>query len=173
MKVIVDTSTLISLARIGELPRLVTMGKQLVVPELVYHEAVVEGEKRGIADATVIKGYFSKHSIKIEKVDKVSWNNLRRRLSKAVEEGDYAVLALGMHEKAYEIITDDVGLAKIAVSLGFKVTASSDLLLEALKNKDIVFDEFENGIRNLVAENRLSSRVAEIYVIEGKSHEKK
>ena len=66
MKVIVDTSTLISLARIGELPRLVTMGKQLVVPELVYHEAVVEGEKRGIADATVIKGYFSKHSIKIE-----------------------------------------------------------------------------------------------------------
>ena len=78
-----------------------------------------------------------------------------------------------MHEKAYEIITDDVGLAKIAVSLGFKVTASSDLLLEALKNKDIVFDEFENGIRNLVVENRLSSRVAEIYVIEGKSHEKK
>ena len=46
MKAIVDTSTLISLARIGELHRLVTMGKQLVVPELVYHEAVVEGETR-------------------------------------------------------------------------------------------------------------------------------
>lgn len=173
MKVIVDTSTLISLARIGELHRLVTMRKRLVVPQLVYQEAVVEGERRGIADATVIKGYFSNHSIKVEKADKVSWNKLRRKLGKVVEEGDHAVLALGMQEKAYEIITDDVGLAKIALSLGFKVTASSDLLLEALKNNDIGFDEFENDIRNLVVENRLSSRVAEIYIIEGKSHEKK
>lgn len=173
MKVIVDTSTLISLARIGELHRLVTMRKRLVVPQLVYQEAVVEGERRGIADATVIKGYFSNHSIKVEKADKVSWNKLRRRLGKVVEEADHAVLALGMQEKAYEIITDDVGLAKIALSLGFKVTASSDLLLEALKNNDIGFDEFENDIRNLVVENRLSSRVAEIYIIEGKSHEKK
>lgn len=173
MKVIVDTSTLISLARIGELHRLVTMRKRLVVPQLVYQEVVVEGERRGIADATVIKGYFSNHSIKVEKADKVSWNKLRRKLGKVVEEGDHAVLALGMQEKAYEIITDDVGLAKIALSLGFKVTASSDLLLEALKNNDIGFDEFENDIRNLVVENRLSSRVAEIYIIEGKSHEKK
>ena len=90
-----------------------------------------------------------------------------------VEEGDHAVLALGMQEKIYEIITDDEGLAKIAISLGFKVTASSDLLLEALKNKDIGFSEFEDGIRNLVLESRLSSRVAEIYKIEGKSYEKR
>ena len=173
MKIIVDTSTLISLARIGELHRLVGMRKELVAPEVVNHEAVVEGERRGIADATIIKGYFSNHSIKIEKVDKVSWNNLRRRLNKVVEEGDHAVLTIGMQEKVYEIITDDEGLAKIAISLGFKVTASSDLLLEALKNKDIGFGEFENGIRNLVVENRLSSRVAEIYIIEGKSYEKK
>ncbi len=48
MKAIVDTSTLISLARIGELHRLVKMGKELIAPEVVYHEAVVEGEKRGI-----------------------------------------------------------------------------------------------------------------------------
>ncbi|HIC92002.1 MAG TPA: hypothetical protein EYP21_08120 [Syntrophaceae bacterium] len=173
MKVIVDTSTLISLARIGELHRLVRIGKGLVAPEVVYHEAVVEGEKKGITDATIIKGYFSNHSIRMEKVDKVSWDNLRRRLSKVVERGDHAILALATQEKAYEIITDDEGLAKIAISLGFKVTASPDLLLEALKNKDIGFDEFENGIRNLVIENRLSSRVAEIYIIEGKSYEKK
>jgi len=173
MKVIVDTSTLISLARIGKLHRLVRMGKELVAPEVVYHEAVVEGENRGIADATVIKAFFSNRSIKTESVRKVSWNNLRGKLGKVVEEGDHAVLALGMQEKVYEIITDDEGLAKIAISLGFKVTASSDLLLEALKNKDIGFGEFENGIRNLVVENRLSSRVAEIYIMEGKSYEKK
>jgi len=80
MKVIVDTSTLISLARIGELHRLVTTGKELVTAEVVYHEAVVEGEKRGISDATVIKAYFSNHSIRTERVGKVSWNNLRRKL---------------------------------------------------------------------------------------------
>ncbi len=149
------------------------MGKELVAPEIVYREAVVEGEKRGIADATVIKSFFDNRSVKTETVRKVSLNNLRRKLGKVLEEGDHAVLALGMQEKAHEIITDDEGLAKIAISLGFKVTASLDLLLEALKNKDIGFSEFEDGIRNLVVENRLSARVAEIYKKEGKSYEKR
>lgn len=173
MKVVVDTSTLISLAKIGELQRLMKMRKEVITPDVVYDEAVVEGEKRGIVDAAIIKGYFSDNSIKIAKLDKSPWNNLQKRLGKVLEKGDHAVLALCMQEKIHEILTDDEGLGKIAINLGFKVTASADLLLEALKGKDMGYEGFEVGIKNLIVENRLSSRVAEIYIMEGKSYEKK
>ena len=82
MKVVVDTSTLVSLAKIGELQRLMRMRKEIIPPELVYDEAMVKGG-------------------------------------------------------------------------------------------DMEYEEFEVGIKNLIVENRLSSRVAEIYIIESKSYEKK
>lgn len=61
------------------------------------------------------------------------------------------------------------GLGKIASYLGFKVAASPDLFFECLKNKLISRDDFENGLRKLVLENRLSPKVAEFYIMEGKN----
>lgn len=66
-----------------------------------------------------------------------------------IEKGDHAVLALCMQEKIHEILTDDEGLGKIAISLGFRVTTSVDLLLEALKDRNIGYEGFEVGIKNL------------------------
>lgn len=71
-------------------------------------------------------------------------------------------------EKAKGILTDDDGLGKIAFALGFVVKATPDLLIEGLRGKILDFMDFEVFIRGLVVENRLSSVIAELYLMEGK-----
>jgi len=73
-----------------------------------------------------------------------------------------------MQEKANEIMADDDGLGKIAMALGFNVKATPDLLMEGLKKNALSLQDFEIFMRGLVIENRLSSAVAELYVLEGR-----
>jgi predicted nucleic acid-binding protein len=89
-------------------------------------------------------------------------------VSKILTKGDESVLSLGMQEKANEIVTNDDGLGKLAMALGFDVKATPDLLMEGLKKNRLRIQDFEIFIRELVIENRLSSAVAELYVLEGR-----
>ena len=97
---------------------------------------------------------------------------LRSRISRNFSKGDEAVLALAYSVRAKEVLTNDDGLGKIAMGLGFRVMATPDLLMEALKEKAMNIQDFENFIRGLVVENRVSSALAELYFIEGKKHVK-
>ena len=65
-------------------------------------------------------------------------------------------------------MADDDGLGKIAMALGFNVKATPDLLMEGLKKNALSLQDFEIFMRGLVIENRLSSAVAELYVLEGR-----
>ncbi len=56
--------------------------------------------------------------------------------------------------------------------MGFSVKASPDLLLEGLESGVLDIAGFESFVRELVVENRLSSVVAELYVMEGKKYVK-
>ena len=82
------------------------------------------------------------------------------------------MLALAISEKADALVTNDDGLGRVAFALGITVQASADLLLEGLKRKIMTFDQYETLLRSLVIENRLSSAVAELYVLEGKKYVK-
>ncbi|OFW52529.1 MAG: hypothetical protein A2163_08265 [Actinobacteria bacterium RBG_13_35_12] len=70
------------------------------------------------------------------------------------------------------IITNDDGLGRLALTIGFIVQASPDLLLEGLRKKILNYENYESFIRGLVIENRLSSAVAELYLLEGKKYVK-
>ncbi len=78
-----------------------------------------------------------------------------------------------MKEKVNEIMTNDDGLGKLAMVLGFDVKATPDLLMEALKKNRLSIKDFEIFVRGLVIENRLSSAAAELYVLEGRKDVKR
>ena len=84
--------------------------------------------------------------------------------------GDHAVVALGLQEAAQEILNDDEGLAKVAIAMGLRATASADLLVEALTRGELDRGAFDSAMRGLVLENRISARLAEIYIVEGARH---
>lgn len=170
IKIIVDTSVLISLAKIDRLEILARLTENLAIPEDVYEEAVVEGEKKDIPDATIIKMFVAGHNIPVAKVQRDFMKMLFSNIKKKLPKGDSAVLSLAAQESAKEIMTDDEGLGKIALSLGFDVVASPDLMLRALIAGEIKFRDFEKSIRSLVLENRLGSTVAELYIKEGQEY---
>ena len=97
---------------------------------------------------------------------------LRSRISRNFSKGDEAVLALAYSVRAKEVLTKDDGLGKIAMGSGFRVMATPDLLWEGLKEKVMNIQDFEIFVRGLVVENRISSALAELYLMEGGKHVK-
>lgn len=172
MKTIIDTSILISFAKINYLDIISKTKKDLFLPTEVYQESVIEGENRNLPDATLIKRFIEQNKIPIIKVKDISKEILFSKINKVLSEGDSAVLALALQEKASGIIADDDGLIKIALSLGFEINTSPDLLLESFKNSIINYHTYENYIRNLVIDNRLYYKIAEYYILEGKKYVK-
>ena len=172
MKAIVDTSTLISLAKINFLGFLKSIRKDISMPEDVYHEAVIKGEEKAATNALVIKNFFIGNRIKPLTVKKEYLRPLENKIKKTIGKGDRAVIALALQTKAKEIITNDDGLGRIAMSMGFKASASPDLLFEGLKTAILTLKDYENLLRSLVIENRITSVIAEFYIMEGKSYGK-
>lgn len=170
MNSIIDTSTLISLARIGYLEIIPRLKIDVVLPDDVYEEAVIKGEERGIADATVIKNFITNHKIKVIHTERSQIKVVRQKLKKILAKGDESVLSLAIKAKAKEVITNDDGLGKIAMALGFAVNGTPDLLMKGLRERVLDFREFEALVRGLVIENRLSSVIAELYLLEGKKY---
>jgi len=168
MKSIIDTSTLISFARIAYLELIPMLRTDVSIPDEIYEEAVLRGEEKGFADATVIKNFIEMDRIKIVRVKAHSISALRKKVNKLLTKGDESVLSLAMQEKAKEIVTDDDGLGKLAMALGFDVKATPDLLMEGLKKNRLSIQDFEIFIRGLVIENRLNSAAAELYILEGR-----
>jgi len=97
---------------------------------------------------------------------------LRRQINRNLAKGDEAVLLLALSVGAKEVLTNDDGLGKIAMGIGFRVIATPDLLMEALREKVMNIQDFEIFVRGLVVENRVSSALAELYLMEGKKHVK-
>lgn len=170
MKIVIDTSALISLAKTNNLHMLLNLKGELFIPYEVYEEAVLAGERKNIPDATAIKKFVEDNGIQTVIVKDYFIRKLFSMLKKQLTKGDSAVLALSEQEGAEVLIADDEGLGKIAITLDFKVMASPDLLLQSLKAGSVGFKEFEKNIRLLVIENRLSPVVAELYMMEGKEY---
>jgi predicted nucleic acid-binding protein len=168
--VIIDTSTLISLARINYLELIPILRTDVALPVEIYEEAVLKGEGKRIADAIVIKKFIERHRIKILGVKIRYITTLRKRINRILTKGDEAVLSLALQEKAKEIMANDDGLGKIAMALEFNVKATPDLLMEGLKGNILSLQDFEVFMRGLVIENRLSSVVAELYIVEARKN---
>jgi predicted nucleic acid-binding protein len=144
MKTIVDTSTLISLAKITSLELLRKLKRNIFIPESVYQEAVIKGEEKALTDAAVIKNFIKNSNLKIHAVKSHYSELSRSKINKTLAQGDEAVLALAFQIKAKEIITNDDGLGRIALSMGFRVNASPDLLLEGLSTNIVNLKDYEN-----------------------------
>ena len=172
MKSVIDTSTLISLAKIQCLDLIIKLELNVMVPVEVYEEAVVQGGDKGYLDAALIKNFTDLHSIRPVNAKSSFLTAVRRKTNKALAKGDEAVLATALKEKVKTVLTDDDGLGKIAYSWGYVVKASADLLLDGLVKKIIKAKEFESYMRGLVIENRLHAVVAELYFMEGKRYVK-
>lgn len=129
MKVVCNSTALIGLAKLDRLDLLKEIFGEIIVPEEVYQEIVVQGQgkpgSKEVKEARWIKREQAK--------DKVAVEFLSRHLNK----GESEVLILGKELKADWLVIDDGEARDAASSAGFKIIGLGGILITA-KNTGLI-----------------------------------
>lgn len=144
---VIDTSTLISLARAGLLGLLDRSPLPVVVLDAVWHEAVVAGNAGGYADAAAIASALAAYE---------------RQPAPTSPTVDGAVLAAGRLDGF--LATNDLALGRRARNLGVHWLRTADLVVLGARSGTDSFEEARNGITALMAAGRITPQLASDYL---------
>lgn len=137
--VVINSTPLIYLAKIGKLGRVVEHFGQVLIPKAVYEETVHKGMALGKPEASVINELVSDGRIKIEKVEK-TLGEIR-----GLHTGEVEALSLAK-ERSDELIVDDKAAYEYAKILRIKVQRSVKLMLNLTRDKRLTLDDLERNL---------------------------
>ena len=151
---ILDSSFLISLAKIKLLLLIKQLPGTALCPEEVYQEVVETGLNRGYTDAFLIaKEIFLPEPPQVKNV--IVKNRLR---TPGISPVDDSVLSLGVERKAV-LLTDDIRLRKKAFGIGLETHNTPEFLMYYLG-----YEDFASALDGLVKYRRLDVKNAKIYL---------
>lgn len=128
-KVISNSSPLIHLSRIGELTLLRYFFDDILVPEAVYRECVIEGKER--------EGAKRIEKAKWIKVTKIKNTDLKKALMMELDEGEAEVIILALEKSADLILLDEYEARKVARNYTLNITGTIGILLNAKRKGKI------------------------------------
>ena len=123
MSVVSNASPLIGLARIGELDLLQQLYRELVIPEAIEHEVVVDGAELPAADQVGKATWI--------KPQAVSNKQLVRVLQENLGAGEAEAIALALETEAELLLLDEHRGRQTALHLGLRYTGLIGILIEA------------------------------------------
>ena len=118
-----NSTPLIHLAKIGRLELLREFFGEVLIPEAVYRECVIEG--KGSEDAKLIE-----NAVWI-RVERIRDERLKRSLMIELDEGESEAIVLAIEKGAGILLMDDYDGREIARALGLKTTGTIGILLRA------------------------------------------
>lgn len=140
--VVVNSTPLLYLAKIGKLRKIIEHFGLIVIPEAVYDETVRRGMMLGKPEAQVINESIKDGRIKVEKVKKILGE------IKGLHRGEVEALSLAK-ERRDEIIIDDKSAYEYAKILRIKALRSIRVMLTLMKDKELTFDDLKKNLRLL------------------------
>lgn len=156
---VIDSSTLISLAKIGglEVLRLIK-GTVITIPE-VFQECVEQGIAVGQPDALKIKSVFDQNIISVEKAKK-------QQVFSGISIVDSMVLSLAKEKRGY-LFSDDGKVSGRARAEGIEARNTPDMLCHLMVTRRISLEDYNKFFQKLVEKNRLSKKAMARYSHEG------
>lgn len=146
---VIDTSSLISLARSGLLSLLELLPIKPTIPEVVEREAVRDGLQRGRPDAAAIEAAIA---------------SLPREPSPPGATPDAAVLEAA--RAAGSLIANDLALGRRARNLGLNWLRTADVVLLLVMAGRLETERGRSSIGALTAAGRISEELAAEYLME-------
>jgi len=123
MRVIVNSSPLIFLAKLGLLDVLGELFEEVYITDGVYHETVVEGHGHDEALLIAEASFLRRVSIRN--------HELFRFLLEMIDYGEAETIVAALENKFDLVILDDKDARKVARGFGLKVTGTLGILLLA------------------------------------------
>lgn len=142
---IVSNSTpLIWLTKIGKINLLKKFFKTVMIPEAVYDEVVTKGIEANAQDAFIVEDAVKEGWIKIRKVKGI------RKLEKfGLHKGEVDAISLAAELKS-EVLVDETCARLATKAFNIKPKGTIYVLLRALKEKNINYDEYLDLLEKLV-----------------------
>ena len=149
MKVVSDSSPLISLGKLNCLFLLERLYGKITIVRAVYDEVVIKG-LREFEDAVHVESFVKKRTILVEDVYiHDEWSDLNKKLGR----GEVETLVYASRITADLILMDDL-LARIeARRRNFRVKGTLGILYEAYKKGFLELNNFENLIQEIILRN--------------------
>lgn len=147
MLVVNDAMILIHLAKITLLEKSCGHFKKVIIPELVFDEAVKAGMERGFEDAVLIGNTVKKGKIKVKKIRKKDF--IRKANSFNIFGGEAEAVALYWQERADMIASDDDNVRNKKELLELNMLGTPSIILGLYANKKINAQKTRQAINKL------------------------
>ncbi len=142
MRAVSDSTPLIFLAKIGKLHLLRSVFEEVLIPEEVYNEVVLQGEE--YPDAALIEESVKIGTVKVKRAKPA-------QIDAPIEEGEKAAIALALREKIDDVLIDEGKVRRVAKILGLKPKGTI-WILSALYEKELISkEELRGAIFDLIA----------------------
>lgn len=129
MIVVSDASPLVILGRIGKLDLLHDLYGDIVVPEAVWHEVVVEGKGRP-GEETIVSADW----VKVQEVENTE---LVRSLNQQLDAGESEAIALAVENQADLLLMDEKLGREVAQHFELRFIGVIGMLVESKNKGDI------------------------------------
>lgn len=163
--IISNSSPLILLAKINKLSVLEKLYKKISIPYEVYNEVITKGKKENYSDAALIERHINE-VIFVTNL-KPEYRKEAEKLREIIGSGESEAIALCLQEKAKLLLIDNLEPRKIAQIKSIKCRSTPGILLEAFKNRIIVFNEYESAIKELSKYAWLSGDIVAYFLGKG------
>ncbi|MBT8364077.1 MAG: hypothetical protein KJP23_05170 [Deltaproteobacteria bacterium] len=143
-RIVSNATPLIYLARVSKLILLKTLLNQVLIPEAVFQEVVIEGKRLAESDAYRVEKGINQGWLKVKDVK----NLLSFDFS--LHPGEIEVISLAREERLKTVLIDDAKARSVAELANLRPLGTVGIILQAVKSRMMDFDEFLSTLEDII-----------------------
>ena len=143
-RIISNATPLIYLAKADKLYLLQTTINQVFIPNAVFQEVVEEGKRLGEKDAYRVEKAISQGWLVVQAVKNIFSHQV------ALHPGEIEVISLAKETGIKTVLMDDAKGRSVAELAGLKPVGTLWIILQAVKNHMIDFNEFLSTLEDII-----------------------
>ncbi len=159
--IILDSSPLLHLTKLGKLPHVINKEKKLLIPPAVFQEVIVRGKEEKYAEAFIIENYLKSDKIEVKKSPPP-----KESLLPLLGKGELQALALAQKENL-PLIIDDKKARNVAQLLNLNFQTTIATLFELLITNYLDFFDYKSNIKKLAECSWLSADIIQEFLEKG------
>ena len=143
-RIVSNATPLIYLAGANQLGLLRTMVRQVFIPGAVYREVVIEGKRLGEKDAYRVERAIKQEWMTVQDVKAIYPVEIM------IHPGEAEVISLAREKGIKRVLIDDAKARVASEMAGLEPVGTMWLILKAVKNHLINFDQFLSILEHIV-----------------------
>jgi hypothetical protein len=143
-RIVSNATPLIYLAKTDNLNLLKAIANQVYIPEAVFQEVVIEGKRLGEKNAYRVEKCINQGWLRVKEVKNLLSFDF------PLHYGELEVISLAGQEGIKKVLIDDAKARSLADLAGLKPVGTLWVILQAVKNRMLDFDEFLSTLERII-----------------------